>query len=494
MNKLNLRQPQGITYKKAADDGTHLVESPAHERWGADFVPFAEKLRTAGQPEPLIQAFYHYYTQLVQGETGYIGGDAAQPVTGLPTYDELAQYEAQGTQALARTVMIKLNGGLGTTMGLTGPKALVEVKAGHSFLDIIVQQVLHLRTQYQVQLPLVLMNSFNTEAATQGALATHPDLFAQDVPLTFLQHQIPKIQQADFAPAHWPDEPAKEWCPPGHGDIYLALQTSGLLASLLAQGYEYAFVSNADNLGATIDLSLLGYFAATGQSFVMEVAKRQLADRKGGHLAQNATQGLILREVAQCPPDELDRFQDIAHYQYFNTNNLWVHLPTLQQLLVEHGGFLALPLIRNEKAIDPTQPDSGRVYQLETAMGQAIALFPAAQAVEIPRRRFLPVKNTNDLLALWSDAYVLADDYTICINPDRTVAGDLLVDLDPAHYGLFHQLKAHFGNGVPSLLNCEELHISGSIYFEAPVGLQGKVWLCNQSEVPLQVSKVVTPS
>lgn len=487
MNKFNLRQPTGFIYKKAADDGVHLAEPPARDAWGNDFAPFADKMRSAGQPEAAIKAFYHYYTQLVQGATGYIDDRAAQPVETLPAYADLAPYAEQGAAALARSVMIKLNGGLGTTMGLSGPKSLVEVKAGLSFLDIIVQQVLHLRAQYQVQLPLVLMNSFNTEGATQQALAAYPSLFEQDVPLTFLQHQIPKIQQADFAPAQWPDEPEKEWCPPGHGDIYLALQTSGLLATLLDQGYEYAFVSNVDNLGATIDLPLLGYFAATGQSFLMEVARRQPADRKGGHLAQNETQGLILREVAQCPPDELEHFQDIERYQYFNTNNLWVHLPTLQQLLAEHGGFLALPLIRNEKAIDPTQPDSGNVYQLETAMGQAIALFPAAQAVEIPRHRFLPVKSTNDLLALWSDAYVLANDYTIRLNPDRTVAPELLVELDKQHYGHFDQLKEHFVNGVPSLVDCAELHVAGDIYFDRALALAGNVWLHNQSDQPLHL-------
>lgn len=485
MSKLKLRQETGFTYKKAADDGAAVQLQPPAVTWRAEFVPFAEKMRKAGQPEAAIHAFHHYYTQLVEGATGFIGGEAAQPVTNLPAYEELISYTEQGVQALDRTVMIKLNGGLGTTMGLTGPKSLVEVKEGLSFLDIIVRQVLHLRERYAVQLPLVLMNSFNTDRATHDALAAYPALAAQPVPLTFQQHQIPKIWTHDLGPAVWPDALEKEWCPPGHGDIYLALQTSGLLAALLEQGYEYAFVSNVDNLGATVDLAILGYFAATQQSFLMEVAKREPADRKGGHLAQNAEQGLILREVAQCPPEELASFQDIARYQYFNTNNLWVHLPTLQQLLLAQGGFLALPLIRNEKAIDPTQPETGRVYQLETAMGQAIALFPAAQAVQIPRRRFLPVKSTNDLLALWSDAYVLEADYTIGLNPARTVQHDLLIDLDKNYYGLFHQLKEHFLHGVPSLVDCEELHVEGNIYFDSALGLKGKVWLHNQKEKPL---------
>lgn len=151
----------------------------------------------------------------------------------------------------------------------------------------------------------------------------------------------------------------------------------------------------------------------------MEVVKRQPADRKGGHLALHPDKGLIVREIAQCPPAELAMFQDIRRYCYFNTNNLWLHLPAIQQMLDEQQGFLALPLIRNEKAVDPSQPDTPRVYQLETAMGQAIALFNQSQALQVARRRFLPVKVNDDLLALRSDMYRLTMDYGITINPVR---------------------------------------------------------------------------
>jgi UTP--glucose-1-phosphate uridylyltransferase len=294
------------------------------------------------------------------------------------------------------------------------------------------------------------------------------------VPLDILHHKAPKIWKADLSPVTWPADPDKEWYPPGHGDIYLTLQTSGMLHQLLAQGYEYAFVSNADNLGATVDLSLLGYLAAKNLPFLMEVAKRQSTDRKGGHLALNPAQGLILREIAQCPPEELDSFQDIRRYRYFNTNNLWLHLPAIKRVLDEHQGFLALPLICNEKPVDPTQPETPRVYQLETAVGQAIALFAQAQAVQVSRRRFFPVKVTNDLLALWSDAYVLNDDYSISLNPARHSAKDLVVDLDGRYYGLLAQLHAHFPNGAPSLVNCDLFRVEGNIYFEANVGCEGE--------------------
>jgi len=438
------------------------------------FAPFIAVMRDAGLPPAAIRMFNHYYTQLSNGKTGFISGQEAQPVDSLPTVAELASYTDAGLDALPKTVVIKLNGGLGTTMGMAGPKSLITVKEGLSFLDIIVRQILHLRETHQVPLPLLLMNSFNTQQASAAALAKYPTL-TQEIPHDFTQHRIPKIWQTDLSPVSWPQNPQLAWCPPGHGDIYLSLQTSGMLQQLLAAGYSYAFISNADNLGATVDLDILGYFAANKVPFLMEVAKRRAADRKGGHLAQNANQGLILREVAQCPPEELDEFQDIERYRYFNTNNLWVHLPTLQALLDERQGVLDLPLIRNEKPVDPTDPTSPKVYQLETAMGHAIALFPNAQALQIERNRFLPVKSTNDLLALWSDAYVLDDDYQIRLNPTRASNQPPQVELDKRFYALFTDLQAHFPHGAPSLVNCDCFRVEGNIRFDADLFFSGDV-------------------
>ncbi len=479
-NQINHRNVTAQTNMQVGD-GVQVAE------WDAQFAACASKMRQVSVHEAVIRTFHYYYTQLLRGATGYVPTTEAQPVYDLLDATELATYQDAGKIALAHTAVIKLNGGLGATMGMQGPKSLIEVKAGLTFLDIIVRQILTLRHANAVRLPLVLMNSFNTQTQSRAALKTYSN-FQQDVPLDFLQHKTPKIWQDELSPVSWPDDPAKEWCPPGHGDIYLALQTSGVLQQLLTNGYEYAFVSNADNLGATVDLSILGYFATKKLPFLMEVAKRTPADAKGGHLACSATGGLFLREVAQCPPEEIAAFQDLQRYCYFNTNNLWIHLPTLKQILDRQQGVLGLPLIRNEKPVDPTQPDSRRVYQLETAMGHAIALFPDAQAVQVTRSRFLPVKNTNDLLALWSDAYVLNDDYTITLNPARQSDQVLLIDLDKNYYGLFDQLKAHFPRTVPSLVHCNQLHIEGNIYFDGEIVLEGDVALRHHGGAPLMLT------
>lgn len=445
-------------------------------------------MRQKGLPQAAIDTFCSYYRQLTEGADGYLAEGQIKPVAGLPAAGALGDYQAEGSHALPRTVVIRLNGGLGTTMGMQGPKSLVQVKDGLTFLDIIVRQVLHLRHRYQVDLPLVLMNSFNTTRQTQAALAAYPALHRQPVPLEFVQHQTPKIWQSDLSPVVWPSDPSKEWCPPGHGDLYQALYSTQMLQRLLDHGYEYAFVSNADNLGATVDLNLLGYFSHQRLPFLMEVARRRPMDRKGGHLARQQDGRLALRELAQCPPEEIDHFQDIERYCYFNTNSLWLHLPSLRDLLAERQGLLSLPLIVNEKPVDPAQPNSPRVYQLETAMGHAISLFPSARAVEVERHRFLPVKNTNDLLVLWSDLYLLSDEFTLVPNPARSHDEGVVVDLDKRYYGLFHQLKARFPRQVPSLVNCRQFIVRGNIYFDGQLLLEGDVAIRHPSDAPVHWS------
>lgn len=440
------------------------------------FAPFAARMEAERLPEVVIRTFRHYYLQLVEGQTGLIPESSIAAVTDLPDVETFPDTLTEaGRNVLDRSVLIKLNGGLGTSMGLEKAKSLLRIKASLTFLDVIARQALH------ADVPLVLMNSFNTREDSLQALRRYPQLAEQALPLDFLQHKVPRVVQEELNPVVWPEEPEMEWCPPGHGDIYTALVTSGMLESLLAEGYEYAFVSNADNLGAALDLTILGYFAEERLPFMMEVADRTGADRKGGHLAQTAGGQLILRESAQCPPEDVETFQDVQRHRYFNTNNLWLHLPSLQQVLEERNNLLGLPMIRNEKSVDPRDSNSTAVYQLETAMGSAISVFEGAGAVRVPRTRFTPVKTTDDLLAVRSDAFVLTDDHRIVSNPAR---GDetLVVDLDPCCYRLIDQLEERFPYGPPSLLNCRNFEVRGDVSFGRDVVAEGIVRIINESQ------------
>ncbi|MBX3059093.1 MAG: UTP--glucose-1-phosphate uridylyltransferase [Anaerolineae bacterium] len=430
---------------------------------------------TEGLPDIFIRTFAGYYEQLMAGSTGLIPEAEIQPVTSLPDADTFSEEMAAiGEAAMSRTAVIKLNGGLGTSMGLEQAKSLLVVKEGLSFLDIIARQSIC------TAVPLILMDSFSTQEDSRHVFCRYPAL-DKGLPQTFLQHKAPKINEADLTPVSWPANPALEWCPPGHGDIYTALVTSGTLAALLAQGYEYAFVSNADNLGAVIDRRILGYFASQHIPFMMEVANRTEMDRKGGHLAQRPDGQLILRESAQCPDEDQDAFQDISRYRYFNTNNLWFHLPSLQQVMQEQDYQLGLPIIRNRKTVDPRDADSTAVYQLETAMGSAIAIFAGAQAVRVGRERFAPVKTTNELLAVRSDAYELTPDFRVIPGAGRHMM-HFVVNLDPTYYKFHYDLEARFPYGTPSLIQCRRFDVSGDVCFGKGVVCRGEVMIKNESD------------
>jgi len=438
-----------------------------------------EKMRDAGVPDVAVATFAHYYRQLEAGETGLIGESELDPVPDLPSSEDLPE---AGGEVLDSCVVIKLNGGLGTSMGMTRAKSLLPIKDGLTFLDIVVRQVLELRRAHDARLPLVLMNSFYTREDSLAALRGHAGLEA-DVPLDFVQNKEPKLLVEDLMPATWPPDPDLEWCPPGHGDLYTALVTSGMLEALLDRGYRYAFVSNSDNLGAVLEPRILDWVAAQEIPFLMEVCDRTEADRKGGHLAARRSDGqLVLREIAQTPEEDVAAFQDVTRHRYFNTNTLWIDLAVLGRVLQERDNVLGLPMIVNRKTVDPGDPSSPPVYQLETAMGAAISVFAGARALRVPRERFAPVKTTNDLLALRSDAYELTGDGHVVLAPARRGVAPF-VDLSPP-YKLVAGYEARFPAGPPSLVACDRFVVEGDVEFGSGVVARGEVVVRGDGRVP----------
>jgi UTP--glucose-1-phosphate uridylyltransferase len=432
-----------------------------------------EKMRAGDVQPTAIEVFAHYYRQLEQGATGLIAESDIRPLDPPPTLSDLDIDDEAARAALDSTVVIKLNGGLGTSMGLAAAKSLLPVRDGLSFLDIIVRQVLARRRAVDARLPLVFMNSFRTREETLAALAAYPDLPVDPLPPDFLQNREPKLTADGLTPVQWPADPSLEWCPPGHGDLYTALYGSGTLTGLLEAGYRYAFVSNADNLGATPDPRVAGWFAASGAPFASEVCRRTAADRKGGQLAVRRRDGrLILRESAQTSPEDEAAFADVETHRFFNTNNLWMDLPALNAALAAGEGVLGLALIRNEKTVDPADQSSVRVMQIETAMGAAVEVFEGARALEVERSRFLPVKTTTDLLLLRSDVYALTDDFALELSPECD--GVPVVDLDPDFYSLVGDFDERFAAGPPSLAAADRLEVRGDWTFGEGVVVRGE--------------------
>lgn len=427
-----------------------------------------QKMREDGAPEVAINVFTDYYHQVEEGATGLIPESTIEPLLDPPFLADVQVDAEAGRQALDATVMIKLNGGLGTSMGLDNAKTLLPVRDGLNFLDVIARQVLGARRAHGVRLPLLFMNSFRTRKDTLAHLDRYPELAIDGLPLDFVQNREPKLTADTLEPVSWPDKPALEWCPPGHGDLYIALYGSGLLDRLIEAGYRFANISNGDNLGAAPDPTLAGWFAESGADYAAEICRRTVNDRKGGHLAIRKSDGhLILRDTAQTPKDDLQYFMDEKVHPFFHCNNLWFNLEVLRDKLVENDGVMGLPLMPNHKTVDPSDKTSPEVIQLESGMGTSIEVFDKAAAICVGRERFLPVKTTNELLLVQSDLYRLDDlERLTGVGPEgqdgdnevRT-AKEVKVDLDDVY-----KLVGDFTERIPhqlSLLGATSFTVEG---------------------------------
>jgi UTP--glucose-1-phosphate uridylyltransferase len=432
-----------------------------------------QRMSDAGVPQRAIDVFSSFYAQLEEGATGMIPEADVDPLTDIDHAGTIALSDEECRAAAAVTAVIKLNGGLGTSMGLDRAKTLLPVRPDLTFLDVIAGQVLTLREELGVRMPLLFMNSFRTRDDTLAALAKYDDLAVDGLPIDFLQNREPKLRADDLIPVDWPADPSLEWCPPGHGDLYTALEVSGILDALLDAGFRYATVSNADNLGAAPDPAMMGWFAASGAPYAAEVCRRTPADVKGGHIVVRKSDGrLVLRETAQTPDEDAAAAADPERHRYFHTNNLWFDLRVMKQTLTDRDGILGLPLIRNDKTVDPRDKSSTKVIQIESAMGAAVEVFDGATAIEVDRSRFLPVKTTNDLLLLRSDVYGVGDDFRLRSQVDATP----LVDLDRRFFTTITDFDARLPS-PPSLAEATSLRVEGDWHFGADVVVRGDVTL-----------------
>lgn len=449
-----------------------------------------EKMLAFHMEEREIELFLKQYDSLSKGERGFIYEReiSSVPYGSIPSLQDLDHYRTKGDTLLEKCAIIKLNGGLGTSMGLSGPKSFLPVKDKKRFIDIVIDQVLALREETGSEVPLVLMNSAVTKDQTTTLVDTVDDIKNQKIPYSFIHNSHPKIRVDTLEPAEFPENPLKEWNPAGHGDIYTSLETSGILTKLINQGIEYAFISNIDNLGATMNSSLLGYLAESDSPFLMEVCHRREMDKKGGHLAKKAS-GFILRERAQAAEEELEQFEDIQKYSYFNSNSIWLNLRMIKEY-IDRNGLLLLPLIANEKNLDPSDKRSPKVFQLETAMGSAISLFENALAVEIPQTRFRPVKKNNDLLLLWSDRFSLNAKGEL--EEVEGTTKSINIELDNSYFSFYTDLEERVvSTSIPSLKECTNLSVTGNIAFGENCVFKGEVSLSNSEEDKKVVSDCV---
>ncbi|KAI9315834.1 UTP--glucose-1-phosphate uridylyltransferase-domain-containing protein [Dichotomocladium elegans] len=385
-----------------------------------------------------------------------------------PSAEQIIKYrdipEANTTGDLEKLAVLKLNGGLGTTMGCVGPKSAIEVRDGMTFLDLSVRQIEYLNKTHGVDVPFILMNSFNTDDETKHIVKKYED---HNITIrTFNQSKYPRIRKDTYLPIpRSPDAPIEQWYPPGHGDIYESLHHSGLLDELLADGKEYLFVSNVDNLGATVDLNILHYMIEENSDFIMEVTDKTRADIKGGTLIDyDGTMRLL--EIAQVPEQHVEDFKSIKKFHIFNTNNIWINLRALKHLLDQDA--MELEIIVNNKRTSAGED----VIQLETAIGAAIKHFNNARGINVPRSRFLPVKSTSDLFLITSNLYKLVHGQ-LTMNPKRMFQNAPLVKLGDEFKKVNNFLNRF--KAIPNILELDHLTVTGDVTFGPDVDLRGTV-------------------
>ena len=382
----------------------------------------------------------------------------------LPRYDSLPQPSEESVRnALECLIICKLNGGLGTTMGCEGPKSSIIVRDGLSFLDIIVKQLNDLMGHHRISVPLFLMNSFYTHEETLRMLDKYRDGLYID---TFLQNCFPRIRVENDTLLDESEFGVAAWYPPGHGDFFDCIYHQGLLDRWLREGRKLLFISNSDNLGASVDERIASWMLESGCSFLMEVTDKTSADVKGGTLYQEAG-GLRLLEVAQVSPENLDEFCNTEKFKIFNTNNIWINLVHLKDRYEK--GVFRLPVIVNPKNIHGVD-----VVQLETAMGFGIDNFLNSVGLVVPRRRYLPVKKTSDLFLAQSDLFLLKDGHLIR-NPARSLS-----DLPNIQFGSDLAKLSDYEekiSEIPSIIDLESLQIEGDVRFGKGVVMKGKVML-----------------
>jgi UTP--glucose-1-phosphate uridylyltransferase len=433
------------------------------------------KLESVSADPIVIQNFTRLHNLVSEGVTGIIEDQSLEPLKDILNLNDLLQnQETESDRNLSKLAVCKLNGGLGTSMGLTRAKSLLKVKFDPttnrrlSFNEINARQVELLSDQ---GIPFINLVSFSTEQDVKKDLEqTNVDASR----LFLLKQNIhPKIYADNFVPAIHEDD-SLTWNPPGHGDFYQAFYASGLLEQLLKSGKKYLFVSNADNLSAYPSKVILNHLVSKNIPFLMEVTRRNQADKKGGHLACRKSDGrIVLRESAQAPVDQSGQisgdFQDVERHSCFNINSMWLNLEALFDVMKKQDGVLPLPLIRNKKTLDPRDSLSPEVYQIETAMGAAIEFFEGAELLEVGRERFAPVKACSDLLLVLSDCFDL-DSFAI-LTPKIPSLPNVSLS---SEYKLIDQFERLFLE-LPSLIAAENFSVSGHIKFSFPLKIIGAV-------------------
>lgn len=418
-----------------------------------------------------MDQFEQLFSRYLQETGPSVNWDKIKPIPDdlIKSYADIQQAKLVNIkEMLNQLVVVKLNGGLGTSMGCRGPKSAISVRNDLTFLDLTVQQIEYLNKTYGSDVPLVLMNSFNTDEDTKKILCKYAQVKVRI--FTFNQSRFPRILHESLLPMPKSNsDNSNSWYPPGHGDVYASFYNAGLLQEFLNDGRKYMFLSNIDNLGATVDLHILNFLLNTSNGpvpeFVMEVTDKTRGDIKGGTLVEYEGKPRLL-EIAQVPKEQVDEFKSVSKFKIFNTNNLWINMEAMKRVVKEKQ--LHMEIIVNNKILE----NGVNVIQLETASGAAIKCFEGAMGINVPRKRFLPVKTTSDLLLVMSNLYSMRTG-ALEMSKLRSFPSVPLVKLG-ANFQTVKEFLSRFAS-IPDMIELDHLTVSGDVTFGKSVSLKGTV-------------------
>lgn len=472
--------PSGVGSPTTAEELTRIDSVYEFQKRGADNLVLLMKEEVAAikkrfaMKEEDIEKFIKLFSRYLSTRSNKLdwGKISPPPDSMIVDYAEAgAPSSEQIPELLNRLAVLKLNGGLGTSMGCAGPKSAIEVKDHLNFIDLSVRQIEHLNTAYGTTVPIILMNSFNTKKQTEKLISKHQHVwsFEQSMfPRIYADTLLPVLSdraylgsgEADFETTH------EGWYPPGHGDVFESLQDSGMLDKLLSMGKDYLFISNIDNLKSTVDLSILNYLQSQEIDFLMEVTKKTRADVKGGTLIDYEGT-LRLLEIAQVPEYHKTDFTSIRQFKIFNTNSVWVNLNSVKALLQKK--VMELEVIENKKKLSSGE----EVLQLETALGASIRYFNNSKGMVVPRERFLPVKTCSDLFLIQSSLFNIQHG-TLVMNGRRAVEATPIIRLVGSRFKTIENFQKRI-KGAINIDELDHLTISGDVSLGKNITLKGNV-------------------
>jgi len=334
------------------------------------------------------ETFETLRTRLVAGEAGAednrVSGEVTPPEEGdvrtlpAPGTDAREALAGMGGAAIrdGKVGAVVLAGGMATRFGGV-VKAGVEAVRGKSFLELKLMDFAATAKRSQGRVPVYLMTSFATadEVAKLGAAAATEscpvESFSQFISLRLTpEGELFRTDAGEVSPYA-----------PGHGDLTPALRRSGVLSRFREGGGELLFMSNVDNLTATLDPAILGAHLEAGKPVTAEMAPKLPGDKGGAPARVDGVPQIV--EGFRFPPDF-----DQDSIPVFNTNTLVLDAAAIDRDF-DLDWFAVTKTVEGKPAI-----------QFEHLVGQLTAFLPS-HFLKVARdgadARFQPVKDPAEL-------------------------------------------------------------------------------------------------